>query len=65
MYSLRFFSTVLNQRAAIDAYSMSIQGFFVKQASILELEKTISVIIEYRKRCAVPKQLLICLPKVA
>jgi len=44
---------------------MSIQGFFVKQASILELEKTISVIIEYRKRCAVPKQLLICLPKVA
>src|SRR5580698_698393 len=26
-----FFSTALNQRAVIDAYSMSVQGFFVKQ----------------------------------
>lgn len=49
-----FFSTALNQQAVIDAYSMSAQGFFVKQASMTELEKTISVIMEYWKRCAAP-----------
>src|SRR5687768_2211704 len=49
-----FFSTALNQRAVIDAYSLSVQGFFVKQDSMAELEKTISVIMEYWKRCAAP-----------
>jgi CheY-like chemotaxis protein len=49
-----FFSTALNQQAVIDAYSMSVQGFFVKQTSMIELEKTISAIMEYWKRCAAP-----------
>jgi CheY-like chemotaxis protein len=49
-----FFSTALNQQAVIDAYSMSVQGFFVKQSSMAELEKTISVIMEYWRRCAAP-----------
>ena len=49
-----FFSTALNQKAVIDAYSMSVQGFFIKQSSMAELEKTISVIMEYWKRCAAP-----------
>jgi len=49
-----FFSTALNQKAVIDAYSMSAQGFFVKQTSIAELEKTITVIMEYWTRCAAP-----------
>jgi CheY-like chemotaxis protein len=49
-----FFSTALNQKAVIDAYSMSVQGFFVKQTSMGELEKTITVIMEYWKRCAAP-----------
>ena len=49
-----FFSTALNQKAVIDAYSLSVQGFFVKQSSMAELEKTISVIMEYWKRCAAP-----------
>lgn len=49
-----FFSTALNQRAVVDAYSMSVQGFFEKQSSIAELEKTITVIMEYWKRCAAP-----------
>ena len=51
-----FFSTALNQKAVIDAYSMSVQGFFVKQTSMSELEKTISVIMEYWKRCAAPNR---------
>ena len=49
-----FFSTALNQKAVIDAYSMSVQGFFVKQSSMSELEKTMTVIMEYWKRCVVP-----------
>ena len=49
-----FFSTALNQKSVIDAYSLSVQGFFVKQNSMLELEKTISVIMEYWRRCAAP-----------
>ena len=49
-----FFSTALNQKAVIAAYSMSVQGFFEKQTSMIELEKTIIAIMEYWKRCAAP-----------
>ena len=49
-----FFSTAVSQKMVIDAYSLSVQGFFIKQTSITELEKTISVIMEYWKRCAAP-----------
>jgi CheY-like chemotaxis protein len=49
-----FFSTASNQNAVIDAYSLSVQGFFIKQNSMAELEKTISVIMEYWRRCASP-----------
>ena len=34
-----FFSTAVNQKSVIDAYSQSAQGFFVKQNSMGELEK--------------------------
>lgn len=49
-----FFSTALQQEAVIKAYSLSAQGFFVKQTKLNEIEKTISVIMEYWKRCASP-----------
>ena len=49
-----FFSTAANQKSVIDAYSQSVQGFFVKSNSMAELEKTISVIMEYWRRCAAP-----------
>jgi CheY-like chemotaxis protein len=49
-----FFSTAANQKSVIDAYSQSVQGFFVKQSSMVELEKTISAIMEYWRRCAAP-----------
>jgi CheY-like chemotaxis protein len=49
-----FFSTALNQKSVIDAYSLSVQGFFVKQTSMLELERTIFAIMEYWRRCAAP-----------
>ena len=49
-----FFSTALNQKSVIEAYSQSVQGFFVKQSTMAELEKTISAIMEYWRRCAAP-----------
>jgi CheY-like chemotaxis protein len=49
-----FFSTASSQKAVMDAYSLSVQGFFIKQNKIEELEKTITVIMEYWKRCAAP-----------
>ncbi len=49
-----FFSTSMSQKMVIDAYSMSAQGFFIKQTSFAELEKTIQTIIEYWRRCAAP-----------
>ena len=49
-----FFSTSLSQDAVIKAYSLSAQGFFKKQITLAETEKTISVIMEYWKRCASP-----------
>jgi CheY-like chemotaxis protein len=49
-----FLTTALNEQTVIDAYSASVQGFFVKQNSIEELEKTISAIMEYWLRCAAP-----------
>jgi CheY-like chemotaxis protein len=53
-----FFSTGSSQRMVIDAYSLSVQGFFVKQNSIRELEKTITVIMEYWKRCIAPNNFI-------
>ena len=49
-----FFSTAVNQKSVIDAYSASVQGFFIKPNSMAELEKTVVVIMEYWKRCASP-----------
>jgi CheY-like chemotaxis protein len=49
-----FFSTAADQKAVINAYSKSVQGFFTKQATMIELEKTIVVIMEYWRRCAAP-----------
>ncbi|AWH86204.1 response regulator [Flavobacterium album] len=49
-----FFSTLAEQRDVIDAYSKSIQGFFVKPASYSELKDTIHSIVDYWQRCVSP-----------
>jgi len=49
-----FFSTFVSQDAVIKAYSLSVQGFFIKQTKFEEIKKTIVVIMEYWKRCASP-----------
>jgi CheY-like chemotaxis protein len=49
-----FFTTASDQQVIIDAYSKSVQGFFIKPNSIALLEKTIRVIMEYWGLCASP-----------
>jgi CheY-like chemotaxis protein len=49
-----FFSTASSQKSVVDAYSLSVQGFFIKQNTQAEMEKTILVIMEYWNRCVSP-----------
>jgi CheY-like chemotaxis protein len=49
-----FFTTASNKKSVMDAYSLSVQGFFKKPNSMKELESTIKKIIEYWKECIAP-----------
>jgi CheY-like chemotaxis protein len=49
-----FFSTSAEQKHVIDAYSRSIQGFFVKPTSYDKLKSTIIKIVEYWQECVSP-----------
>ena len=49
-----FFTTTSAQKAVVDAYSQSVQGFFVKANSIDKLESTIKKIVEYWQECEAP-----------
>ncbi len=49
-----FFTTASGKQAVIDAYSLSVQGFFVKPPSIAELEHLISAIMTYWTICYAP-----------
>ena len=49
-----FFTTTSAQKAVVDAYSQSVQGFFVKANSIEKLECTIRKIVEYWQECEAP-----------
>jgi DNA-binding NtrC family response regulator len=49
-----FFSTSAEQKHVIDAYSRSIQGFFVKPTSYDKLKNTIIKIVEYWQECVSP-----------
>ena len=49
-----FFSTSAEQKHVIDAYSRSIQGFFVKPHGYDKLKKIIVQIVEYWQACESP-----------
>ena len=49
-----FFTTSAEQKHVIDAYSKSIQGFFVKPASFSELKRILKNIVEYWMDCVSP-----------
>ena len=49
-----FFSTSAEQKHVIDAYSRSIQGFFIKPTSYDKLKQVIVKIVEYWQECESP-----------
>lgn len=51
-----FFSTSATKKAVIDAYALSVQGFFIKPNSIKDLKNTIRKIVEYWQECIAPSQ---------
>ena len=51
-----FFTTTTTKKAVLDAYAMSVQGFFIKQSTMQGLENTIKKIIEYWQECIAPNQ---------
>ena len=51
-----FFTTGANKKSVIDAYAVSVQGFFLKPSSIQKLENTIKKIVEYWQECIAPSQ---------
>ena len=52
-----FFTTSTDQRSMIDAYSRSIQGFFIKPVTYEDLLRVMRNIIEYWKDCQSPNMM--------
>jgi CheY-like chemotaxis protein len=51
-----FFTTSANKESVVNAYAMSVQGFFIKPSSFEKLESTIKKIMEYWKECIAPNE---------
>ena len=49
-----FFTTSAEQQHVVEAYSKSVQGFFVKPNSLYKLEQMIRKIIDYWQECTSP-----------
>lgn len=49
-----FFSTSAEQKHVVDAYSRSIQGFFIKPSNYAKLKSTVVKIVEYWQECVSP-----------
>ncbi|GAB2521702.1 response regulator [Spirosoma aerophilum] len=49
-----FFTTSAEQQHVIDAYSKSVQGFFIKPSSLDKLEHMMRKIIDYWQECTSP-----------
>ena len=49
-----FFTSSSQQESVIDAYSKSIQGFFVKPSNTEDLKSLMKIIVDYWKNCESP-----------
>lgn len=49
-----FFTTSAEQRFVIEAYSKSVQGFFIKPSTHADLKRVIKNIVEYWQDCVSP-----------
>lgn len=52
-----FLTSSSNHRDVIDAYSQSVQGFFIKPNSIAKFEAVLKKIVEYWQECMAPNKL--------
>jgi CheY-like chemotaxis protein len=51
-----FFTTGANKKAVVDAYALSVQGFFLKPHTEAALKNTIRKIVEYWQECIAPSE---------
>jgi len=51
-----FFTTSSNKDAVLDAYALSVQGFFIKPTSINTLESMVRKIVDYWQICIAPNE---------
>lgn len=49
-----FFTTGAEQQHVVEAYSKSVQGFFIKPYDFLEMKDMIKSIVEYWQKCVSP-----------
>ncbi|MDZ4824780.1 MAG: response regulator [Flavobacteriales bacterium] len=49
-----FFTTTAQQEAVVEAYSKSIQGFFIKPSTFQDLKSILKTIVEYWQKCESP-----------
>ncbi len=49
-----FFTTSSSQKAVMDAYSKSVQGFFIKPNAYDKLKNTLRKIVDYWQECEAP-----------
>ena len=49
-----FFSTSAEQKYVVDAYSKSVQGFFIKPNTVDALTKILATIVQYWQQCESP-----------
>jgi CheY-like chemotaxis protein len=51
-----FFTTGVDKKTVQEAYALSVQGFFIKRGTMVELQSTVKKIIEYWQECYSPGQ---------
>jgi CheY-like chemotaxis protein len=49
-----FFTTAASKQQVQKAYDLTVQGFFLKETSFIETEKTFQLIINYWRKCKHP-----------
>lgn len=52
-----FFSTAAEQKHVVEAYSKSVQGFFIKPSDFNQMKEMIKIIVEYWQNCISPNYL--------
>jgi CheY-like chemotaxis protein len=49
-----FFTTAASKQQVEEAYDLTVQGFFIKEPSFIETQRTFKLILEYWDKCKHP-----------